>query len=755
MKLLALSLLLLMASAPSYGQGTMHRTTAETDRTDSSGHRKEETDTHLRNERIRGFVLLSTEDPPAQLVEIIATCPTASRLMAVADIKGKFSFEYDSRLESDAGLIKNCSLYASLEGYRSDVIKLSSVTPKTNKGQAKIVLQPITTDSAGLSSAYDSPQRKLYEKAFDKAAKMDCNSAIVSLEEVTSADPNYSAAWFALGFCRQQTGNLAAAEKAFLESARSDPKFALPFIRAAAIEEAAGNMQAALVHSQKAIDVNPKAFPDAYALNAIAGLSTEKADVAEKSARAGLALDTTHQYPELEYALGVVLFAKDDQAGAKEHLQNYVAHSPNGPNAATAENQLAQMQLADAVVTPQPTEAGITPLTAQSAPAIALLQAHNAPLLSNSSAYTCLESISPAKVDQRGHISELETFRVDVATSDRKEIYGSPDGKSFANGAEHELLGYSFATTGLFSSIAHTLIAADQFSIQPAGELQANGETLIRYNFHSLPTTAGWNISYGKDFGVAAEQGWFLIESKSQVLRRVFVAATNIPRNLKIVSLTALIDYEPETLAGHRVLLPISANIEVDERSNTKRKSALSFDHCRAFTAESALSFGENANAAQQQKTKPPHLPLNLEILVSLNSPLNLAKVEENDLITATIAKPLMQDGRELLKAGALVEGRARLVRGENSVMLQLDRVQTSSGDWAPFYAQLLRLSTSQAQVRPPTHADVPGVATIDLGATVTELPAGTQMVWKTEPLSVAPKDASVPQLGTAMSVHE
>jgi len=754
MKLLALTILLLLASATSYGQGSMRRPTVENERTDSEGHLKVESDTHVRNERIHGAVLLANGEAAQPLVEIIATCPETSRLMAITGEKGKFAFEYDLRLQSDGDLIRHCSLYASLEGYRSDVIPLASLNSKSNKGPANLILQPISNDPSGLSSGAGPTHRRLYDKAVERVSKMDFKGAIASLEEATAADPNDSSAWFALGFCRQQTGDLVAAEKAFLESAHADPKFVLPFIRAAAIESAAGNMAAALANSQKAIDLNPKAFPDAYAINAIAGLSTQKAEIAEKSARAGLALDTTHQYPELEYALGVVLFAKDDQAAAKQHFQNYLAQSPNGPNAATAKSQLAQMQLDNAAAS-QPTEAAIAPpSTAQSTPAFSLLQAHNAPLLTNPSAYTCLESISPTKVDQRGHIAELETIRVDVAIANHKEIYGSADGKSFADSSEHELLGYSFSTTGLFSSIARTLIAADQFSIQPAGELQQNGETLLRYNFHSLPTTAGWTISYGKESGVAAEQGWFLVESKNQILRRVFVAATNLPRNLKIVSLSALIDYEPETLTSHRVLLPTSAKIEVDERSNTKRKSELSFDHCRSFTAESVLSFDVAATPTQDQKAKPPRLPLNTEILVSLNSPLSLAHVEENDLITGTITKPLLQDGRELLKAGALVEGRVRLLRGENSVILQLDRVQTSSGAWAPFYAQLLKLGSSQAQIRTPAHTDVPGVATIDLAASATELPAGMQTLWKTEPLAAA-KSAAVPQLGTSMSMHE
>ncbi len=775
------ALLALFTAAPTFSQGTLRRGTVETDTKDSEGHLKLDSTTK-QGALLHGSVLLPNDAPPEQVTEIVAACPTFQRIMAIADSKGKFSFTFNPNMQSDADLTKGCSLYASLEGYRSDTINLSDLTAKSNRNLGEINLQPIAADSSGLTSSTEgnagSAQRKLYEKAFDKAAKADWKGAIVDLQQATSASPGYASAWFALGVCQQSIGILVEAEKSFLTSAQADPKFALPLVRAAALEEAAGNMDAAFSNSQKAIDLNRNAFPDAYALNAIASLSTKNAESAEKSARNGLALDKAHQYSELEYALGVVLYAKGDQASATDHLQKYLAQSPNGPNVATARNQLAQMnetsksaaQLATSTANQQ---AGPTAKAIESAPTTSSLQNHNAPLLANPSAYSCLETILPAKVDQRGRATELETLRADVAVSGGKEIYGSPNGKRFADNAEREWLGYNFATTGLFDSIARALIVADPFAIEPAGEVVANGETLVRYNFRSLPNTAGWRITYGNETGVAGEQGWFLVERKSQILRRVLVAATNIPSNLKLIGLTAVIDYEPETLAGHRVLLPTLARVEVTERSGGKHMSLLSFDHCRTFTAESTISFDQSDKAGEPDKPlNPPRLPINAEILVSLNSALSLTKAEESDLVTASVVKPVIEKGRELIPAGAAVEGRSRLKRGQNSVIIELDRVQTSSG-WVPFYARLLRVASEQVQIQRSemdakshlafviasdqadlTQPDIPGVATLTFLTKESELPAGTQMVWQTESLFVPRKDVASPQLGTPMSMH-
>ena len=775
--------LLLFSAGSSFAQGTLHRQVPQSETTDSSGNLKIKDGSEKTSQQIRGVVTLSSGAPAEEIVGITAACPTFSRLLAVTDSKGRFSFGFDQQRQADAELTKGCTIYASLSGYRSETLNFAALNSKASNA-IKLVLQPISAEAAGISSASDGKvsegQKAAYRKALDKASKQDWKGASAALAEVVAASPGYSSALLSLGICLQNMGSLAAAEKAYLDAAGADPQFALPLIRAAAIESAAGNMQDALTHSEKAIELNPGAFPDAYAINAIANISAQKTDAAEKSARAGLALDAVHQYPELEYALGMVLYVKNDSSGAAGHFRKYIEESPNGPNVATAKNQLAQMPTVNAgtvkvaaAADAQLAGPAIKSTVAGALPTSAELQRLNAPLLTDSEAYTCLESVMPAKLDPRGRPTALDTVRVDIAVSGGKEIYGAADGKHFSNGAQRDLLGYTFSTTGLFSSIARSLIAANQFAIEPAGEVVIKGQILLRYNFSSLPTTAGWLIGYGKESGTASEQGWFLIDRESKILRRVFVAAVRIPANLKLVNLNALIDYQAETVAGRRVLLPSVARMEVGERSGIKHMSLLSFDHCRAFTAESGVSFDDVDNEGQVNKPmNPMRLPVNMELLVSLNSTVSVATAEQSDVVTATVAKAVMQNGRELIKAGAVIEGHVRPNRGDNSLVMQFDRVQTATG-WVPFYAQLLKLGSSAAQVEglggngklpvallkvdsdtALAEPDIPGVATIAFASKEAELSTGTQMIWRTQPLLVEHTEGLVPQLNTSMGLH-
>jgi tetratricopeptide (TPR) repeat protein len=117
-------------------------------------------------------------------------------------------------------------------------------------------------------------------------------------------------------------------------------------IRLAALDAARADWQATVEHTQKAIDLNPAAFPHAYELNAIANMNLQKTDAAEKSATEGLKLDTEHRYPGLEYALGMILKVKNDRDGAMKHLRAYGDQAPNGQYAAPVKKELEQLQAA-------------------------------------------------------------------------------------------------------------------------------------------------------------------------------------------------------------------------------------------------------------------------------------------------------------------------------------------------------------------------------------------------------------------------
>ncbi len=753
----AMIALIFCIAGQAFAQGTLRRPMPESETRDSSGNLKGPDTVPASEASVRGEVLLADGSVPDELVEIYVSCNGFRNLVATANSKGRFSFNPDilgNTLQNG-----NCMLRASLPGYRSDPKALV----KSGENVGKLILQPLSSDPKGVVSNTDheasKSEKKLYEKALNQAASGDWRNASASLQKATDASPGFSSAWLTLGLLQSNHGDPAGAEKSFLASIHADQTFALPLIEAATLEAAHGNWPAVLDHSAKAITLNANAFPGAYALNAMANVSLQNIDAAEKSAREGLKLDTAHQYPELEYSLGIVLYSKGDLSGALDHLYSYLKSAPDGPNASAARKQLAQIKTAAGARWPADTAkdenfpAAKAVGTNETGPSTALLQERNAPLLVKTPAYTCLETISRRQADTRGRIQDADLMRVDIAVSDGNEIYGYADGKRFSNERLADMLGYTFSTTGLFSSIARALIAGNDEDIVFAGKETPDGESVLRYNFRVLPGHGGWSIDHGKESGTAGERGWFLVDSANLMLRSVVVYAVDIPRSLKLKELDATIDYEPETIAGNRVLLPYVARVHVQEASGKERDSRMFFNHCRAFTSEATLSFGaDNTRVQNDNPSGRLELPPGLNITVALSGPLNPAN---SDVVMASVMSPVFSRGREIIAQGAALEGHIHADSGENSVTIELDRVRTRDG-WVPFYARLISPATAnsaRAEGKNAADPEIPGVARIKVSGTPAELPAGMQMIWKTESL-VKPVEASAPQLNTAVSLY-
>ncbi len=747
-----------------FSQGTLRRPQASN--TDVFGQRKDDAENASKgNRRLHGNVVMDDGTVPDVMVQIIASCPGFSRLMGTSDSRGRFEFSFDSSFSSDLTLTsKGCVLYALLPGYETATLSLTGVQ-ESNLGT--LTLKPRAGNSAGLRPASNHSgtehDRKIYDRAVGEASKQDFTSAVKRLQQLVSSSPQYSAAWLGLGLCEEIQGARADAVKSYLQAAQADPKFALPLVYAASIEKARGDYKAALEHSQDAIDLNPLAFPDAYAIRASASLLLGNADEAEKSARAGLALDRHHRYPELEYILATALFTKNDVAEAKQHFRTYVSDSPNGPNVSSAREQLAAIEQTETKATkaglegaPMPQGNVQPPSTQPRNTELASFQAVNAPLLANSSDYTCLESILPQTVDSRGHSTFGEVLRADVGVSEGKEIYGPANGKRFEGRGGGALLGYQFSTTGLFGSIARALVAGTHFTTQPSGNVTVGTGALTRFDFHGA-YGGSWTIVEGSRSGVAGEQGWFLFDSKTHLLRRVFIAAAGIPQNLKLSRLSALVDYEPEVIEGRSVLVPSSAKVEAVDQSGVSSLAFLSFDHCRAFTAESTLrTDAETPDLPSSEGGIRNGLSDGTELEIVLRTAVTPSSAASGSTVQATVLLPIKKGGQTLLEAGAQVEGDVRMEWNSNTLILELSRIQTHHG-WAPFYAKLVKFESAgayQVQSDPSARPEVPGLARMMFTPGAAAINPGTQMLWKTEPLLNSPIRSADPKLGTSVSLR-
>lgn len=397
-------------------------------------------------------------------------------------------------------------------------------------------------------------------------------------------------------------------------------------------------------------------------------------------------------------------------------------------------------------------------------------------LLANIPDYTCLETVGRVERTAQGRRKSADVIRVAVAVVNRKETYGWPGGERFLDRQLSQMIPGGLRATGLYGTFVRGLMAAKNDDFHFAGGGTLNGESIFRYDFQIPPSEGPWNIRVGNESGTAGERGSFWVEARNLDLRRLEVSAVGIPSNVGLKILHLVIDYEVMVISDRRALLPSKAWVDALELNGRVELSHVFFNHCRAFGADSTISFDSDAPTGSQPNSRPrsSELPAGLDITATLKTPLDAATASPGAALEAAIAKPIFSKGKEIVAQGARLEGHIRQLRplqdrDERAVTIEFDRIQTRDG-WMQFYARLTAfegvpgarntkghplfeaapdVSGSPEMIDP----EIPGIATIYLPAASAQIPAGTSMTWKTETLIPTP-DRTPPTLDTHIKTN-
>lgn len=295
-----------------------------------------------------GKVAMSDGTPLPSQVVIERVCGGATRPQAYADSRGDFSFQVgqtqdmmaDATSSSSNGMGANrttaqsgttpfaCDLRASLPGYRSDVISMSSRRNLDEPNVGTIYLhrlanvEGLTTSATAALAPKDA--KKAFEKGLEAAKKAKVDEAQADYLKATGIYPRYAYAWFELGRVYEQREHIAEARDAYNKSIAADSKFVNPYERLYLLSLKEQNWEDVASTTDKIKRLNPYDFPKAVYYNAVANFQLGNWDLAEKSAREAASMDSAFQNPKIHYVLAVTLANKQDFKGAAECLRTYL-----------------------------------------------------------------------------------------------------------------------------------------------------------------------------------------------------------------------------------------------------------------------------------------------------------------------------------------------------------------------------------------------------------------------------------------------
>jgi tetratricopeptide (TPR) repeat protein len=331
---------------------------------------------------ISGKVLGQDGAPVSQAV-VERVCGGIAKTVAYTDSKGHFSFQWGDRSmivtdASDAGSgrrntnsggfggsqsaggantlasdpfgnrMMNCVLRANVAGFSSDTVDLFNKRNADNPDIGTIFLHRMAgVEGSSISvTSMLAPKaaKKAYEQGLQSMLKNKPDDARKDFEKAVNLYPQYADAWVSLGKLHLEHDAIAPARDALKKAMECDPKLVAPYMELGLLAAKDANWEESGKYLDRAVELDPVDFPQAWYADAVANFNLAKYDAAEKAARAAVKLDPRHVNPRSSYLLGLVLTEKKDYPGAAAELATYIKLAPNAPDLAQAKDELARLE---------------------------------------------------------------------------------------------------------------------------------------------------------------------------------------------------------------------------------------------------------------------------------------------------------------------------------------------------------------------------------------------------------------------------
>jgi TolA-binding protein len=337
---------------------------------------------------VTGRVLLEDGSPPPEPVTIERLCNGQSHAEGYTDSHGNFGIEVgneqgvfqdasedstrnsfpglssgagpssntmNSPLGSSSGLTgsyskyQNCELRAKLAGYRSQLISLANRRPLDDPNIGTILLHKDNMGETGTTvsaSSLGAPKdaRKAYEHGMQAVKKNKLEDASKEFEKAVELYPGYAEAWFELGRIQVGRGQQETARQSFNSAIKGDPKFVGPYVQLALLSMQTKNWPELADVTDRGMRLDSFDYPQLFLFNSVANYNLHKFELAERSIKQAIRLDTQHRFPEIPHLNGLLMLLHKDYDNAAEQFRSYLKMAPNADDAGSVREQLRRIE---------------------------------------------------------------------------------------------------------------------------------------------------------------------------------------------------------------------------------------------------------------------------------------------------------------------------------------------------------------------------------------------------------------------------
>lgn len=293
----------------------------------------------------------------------ILECGNSETARASVDHSGNFSMSINL-VDSNTGTMpeklptgtidtqhwNQCELYSDAPGYESERLRMFGLHQIGVIKLGIIFLHPVSrpvddrSTVSVTSLAAPDKAKKNFEKGQEQERKGKWSAACDYFKKAVEVYPRFAIAWLELGRSQVKQNDLTDAQQSFHRATEQDPHLVEGYVQSASLAIQQKQWKELADSTDHIVQLSPDSTPNFWFLNSAANFNLGDVGRAESSATRGLRLDPNHRLPQLEYLYGLILARRGDYKAAAEHMQSYLQLSPHAPDAAEAQNKLAQLQ---------------------------------------------------------------------------------------------------------------------------------------------------------------------------------------------------------------------------------------------------------------------------------------------------------------------------------------------------------------------------------------------------------------------------
>jgi tetratricopeptide (TPR) repeat protein len=220
--------------------------------------------------------------------------------------------------------------------FSANEIPLGNIDLRSKPDVGSLIVQrgssdgEITTIDVSLLKA-PPKARKAYEKAQKELAKekVKYSKAIEYLEDATKQYPEFTDAWYLLGYCLQITGDQEGAKDAFEKTVRVNKAHKGANFEMARYELDAGRWDEASKYTRLLVQLEPEE-PQVLYFDGVACFNSGQPELAEASLNQLVALGHSESYPMAFFFLAVIGGDKQNYTVAADYFHKFLEIAPEG-----------------------------------------------------------------------------------------------------------------------------------------------------------------------------------------------------------------------------------------------------------------------------------------------------------------------------------------------------------------------------------------------------------------------------------------